>query len=170
MSFGFSIGDFLAVISLASKIRKEFVDAPSQFKAISDEYVYVPPRTTCPSSTESWNRVGLRALRSCFKILRTAYQSQTSTRSKRASSRILLRAAATFSKTWNEHSINITTCNRPMEVSEAGRKESGRDSNGNQTISRSFETVSSRMSLSGMRSKGRLIGSSLRPLFIYGLG
>lgn len=39
MSFGFSAGDFLAVISLANKIRKEFVDAPSQFKAISDECV-----------------------------------------------------------------------------------------------------------------------------------
>jgi hypothetical protein len=38
MSFGFSVGDFIAVIELANKIRKEFVDAPSQFKAISDEY------------------------------------------------------------------------------------------------------------------------------------
>jgi hypothetical protein len=37
MSFGFSIGDFIAAIELANKIRKEFVDAPSQFKAISDE-------------------------------------------------------------------------------------------------------------------------------------
>ncbi|KAB8225326.1 hypothetical protein BDV33DRAFT_231663 [Aspergillus novoparasiticus] len=37
MSFGFSIGDFLAVIELANKIRKEFIDAPSQFKAIDDE-------------------------------------------------------------------------------------------------------------------------------------
>ena len=39
MSFGFSVGDFLAAIQLANKIRKEFADAPSQFKAISDEYV-----------------------------------------------------------------------------------------------------------------------------------
>jgi hypothetical protein len=39
MSFGFSIGDILAVIELASKIRKEFIDAPSQFKDIPDEYV-----------------------------------------------------------------------------------------------------------------------------------
>jgi len=39
MSFGFSIGDFIAVIELANKIRKEFVGAPSQFKDISDEYV-----------------------------------------------------------------------------------------------------------------------------------
>jgi len=37
MSFGFSVGDFVAVCQLASKIRKEFVSAPSQFKAISDE-------------------------------------------------------------------------------------------------------------------------------------
>lgn len=39
MSFGFSVGDFLAAIQLANKIRKDFADAPSQFKAISDEYV-----------------------------------------------------------------------------------------------------------------------------------
>lgn len=39
MSFGFSIGDFLAVIQLANKIRKDFVGAPSQLKNISDEYV-----------------------------------------------------------------------------------------------------------------------------------
>jgi hypothetical protein len=39
MSFGFSVGDFVAAIELANKIRKEFVDAPSQFKGISDECV-----------------------------------------------------------------------------------------------------------------------------------
>jgi hypothetical protein len=39
MSFGFGVGDFLAVFELANKIRKEFADTPSQFKAISDEYV-----------------------------------------------------------------------------------------------------------------------------------
>ncbi|ELR09111.1 hypothetical protein VC83_04395 [Pseudogymnoascus destructans] len=37
MSFGFSVGDFITAIELANKIRKEFVDAPSQFKAVSDE-------------------------------------------------------------------------------------------------------------------------------------
>jgi hypothetical protein len=39
MSFGFSVGDFVTLLQLANKIRKEFADAPSQFKAISDEYV-----------------------------------------------------------------------------------------------------------------------------------
>jgi hypothetical protein len=39
MSFGFSVSDFIAVLELTNKIRKEFADAPSQFKAISDEYV-----------------------------------------------------------------------------------------------------------------------------------
>jgi hypothetical protein len=39
MSFGFSLGDFIAAIELAHKIRKEFVDAPRQFIAISDECV-----------------------------------------------------------------------------------------------------------------------------------
>ncbi|ROW10387.1 hypothetical protein VMCG_02029 [Cytospora schulzeri] len=37
MSFGFGVGDFLAVIELAMKIRKEFAGAPSQYKALSDE-------------------------------------------------------------------------------------------------------------------------------------
>jgi hypothetical protein len=37
MSFGFGIGDFIAVYDLASRIRKQFVDAPDQFKAISTE-------------------------------------------------------------------------------------------------------------------------------------
>lgn len=39
MSFGFSVGDFIAILELANKIRKEFVGAPSQLKNISDEYV-----------------------------------------------------------------------------------------------------------------------------------
>jgi hypothetical protein len=38
MNFGFSVGDFIAAIELANKIRKEFIDAPGQFKDISDEY------------------------------------------------------------------------------------------------------------------------------------
>ncbi|KFY72189.1 hypothetical protein V499_07656 [Pseudogymnoascus sp. VKM F-103] len=37
MSFGFSVGDIIAAVELANRIRKEFVNAPSQFKAISDE-------------------------------------------------------------------------------------------------------------------------------------
>jgi hypothetical protein len=38
MSFGFGIGDIVAVLTLASKLRKRFVDSPAQFRAISDEY------------------------------------------------------------------------------------------------------------------------------------
>ncbi|TVY17131.1 Ankyrin repeat, PH and SEC7 domain containing protein [Lachnellula arida] len=37
MSFGFSVGDFIGAIELVNKIRKEFVNAPSQLKAIGDE-------------------------------------------------------------------------------------------------------------------------------------
>lgn len=37
MSFGFGIGDFLAVIELATKIRKRFSDAPAKLQDISDE-------------------------------------------------------------------------------------------------------------------------------------
>jgi len=39
MSFGFSVGDFIAVIELANKIRKEFVNAPSQFESLGNECV-----------------------------------------------------------------------------------------------------------------------------------
>ncbi|KAK6842242.1 hypothetical protein PG987_003102 [Apiospora arundinis] len=37
MSFGFSTGDFLAIIELATKVRKDFAGAPGQFKDFSDE-------------------------------------------------------------------------------------------------------------------------------------
>lgn len=39
MSFGFGVGDFLAVAKLASDIRKDYVDAPDQFRQITSEYV-----------------------------------------------------------------------------------------------------------------------------------
>ena len=37
MSFGFGVGDCIAVYELASRVRKKFVDAPDQFKDIKDE-------------------------------------------------------------------------------------------------------------------------------------
>lgn len=37
MSFGFSVGDFLAVIGLVTQLRKDFVDAPSQLRDLSAE-------------------------------------------------------------------------------------------------------------------------------------
>jgi hypothetical protein len=36
MSFGYSVSDFIAVLQLANNIRKQFVDAPDQFNAISE--------------------------------------------------------------------------------------------------------------------------------------
>lgn len=36
MSFGFGVGDFLAVLQLANKIPKDFADAPKQAKDLSD--------------------------------------------------------------------------------------------------------------------------------------
>lgn len=36
MSFGFGVGDFLAVIQLANKIRKDFAGAPSEFNGALD--------------------------------------------------------------------------------------------------------------------------------------
>jgi hypothetical protein len=37
MSFGFGVGDFIAILQLANTIRERFVSAPEQFKAISNE-------------------------------------------------------------------------------------------------------------------------------------
>ena len=39
MSFGYNVGDFVKVIRLANKIRKDFASAPRQFDDISNEYV-----------------------------------------------------------------------------------------------------------------------------------
>jgi hypothetical protein len=40
MSFGFSVGDFIAGLQLITQLRKQIADDPSQFQAISNEYVY----------------------------------------------------------------------------------------------------------------------------------
>jgi hypothetical protein len=39
MSFGYSVGDCIAICQLANQLRDRFADAPYQFKAISNEYV-----------------------------------------------------------------------------------------------------------------------------------
>jgi len=36
MSFGFGVSDFLAVIQLANKIRKDFAGAPNEFNRAVD--------------------------------------------------------------------------------------------------------------------------------------
>lgn len=37
MSFGFGVGDFLAIIELVVKVRKEYADAPGHVRDIADE-------------------------------------------------------------------------------------------------------------------------------------
>ncbi len=39
MSFGVSVTDFATIIQLSSKARKQFVNAPDEFKALKDESV-----------------------------------------------------------------------------------------------------------------------------------
>lgn len=39
MSFGFSVGDFLAVVQLANDLGGRFAQAPREYKAIKEEYV-----------------------------------------------------------------------------------------------------------------------------------
>lgn len=36
MSFGFGLGDFLAVLEIANTLRKNFVGAPSEYRGIAD--------------------------------------------------------------------------------------------------------------------------------------
>jgi hypothetical protein len=69
MSFGFSVGDFITVIELANKIRKDFVDAPSQFKAISDEHVIL---TTILSTSDSADGTGSEASRSSSSMSKSS--------------------------------------------------------------------------------------------------
>jgi hypothetical protein len=40
MSFGFSLGDFLAIFKLANDLRGRFAQAPKEYKSINDEYEY----------------------------------------------------------------------------------------------------------------------------------
>lgn len=37
MSFGFGVGDFIAVADIVSTLRKDFIAAPSEYKAVRDE-------------------------------------------------------------------------------------------------------------------------------------
>lgn len=37
MSFGFGVGDFLAVLDLAGKIRKQWIDAPVEYMSMKNE-------------------------------------------------------------------------------------------------------------------------------------
>ena len=37
MRFGYSVGDLIAVVQIANKVRRRFVHSPAQFQAISDE-------------------------------------------------------------------------------------------------------------------------------------
>ncbi len=79
MSFGFSIGDFIAVIELANKIRKDFVDAPSQFKAISDEYAVL---AALLSNTDSVDGTGSEASQSSFLMSKSCSLTANSAMNK----------------------------------------------------------------------------------------
>jgi hypothetical protein len=46
MSFGFGIGDFIAIIQLTNEIRKSFIGAPEEFKSISVEYATMADNVT----------------------------------------------------------------------------------------------------------------------------
>jgi len=80
MSFGFGIGDFITVSELAKKIRKDFVDAPSQFKAISDEYATL---ATISSTADSVNGTESEASRLSSSISMSSSPIANSATNKR---------------------------------------------------------------------------------------
>jgi hypothetical protein len=93
MSFGFSVGDFIAAIELANRIRKDFVDAPSQFKAISDEYAVLAGLL---SNADSVDGIGSEASRLSFRMSKSSSPIANSTTDKRQSSRRSQMAARMF--------------------------------------------------------------------------
>ena len=68
MSFGFGISDFITILQLANDIRKEFVDAPSQFKAISDE---LGSSVNNMYGDSFYNLIGSKAFPMSSEILKT---------------------------------------------------------------------------------------------------
>jgi hypothetical protein len=100
MSFGFSVGDFIAVIELANKIRKDFVGSPSQFKAISDEYAVL---ATFLNNADSVDGTGPETSRLSFWMSKSPSPIANSTTSKRQSSRRSQIAAEMFLTSWNTH-------------------------------------------------------------------
>ena len=82
MSFGFGVSDFIAIIELANKIRKEFVNAPSQFKDISDEYAVL---AAFLSNADSIDGTGSEASRLSFEMSKSSSPCANSTTNKRQS-------------------------------------------------------------------------------------
>jgi hypothetical protein len=78
MSFGIGIGDIIALGKFASKICQRFVNAPEQFKTISDESVApaVSLRILIPES------VGFGASQLSFKMSKPSYRSESSPASR----------------------------------------------------------------------------------------
>ena len=75
------MGDLIAVLELANKIRKEFADAPSQFKAISDEYV--SDHDGSLSGANYIMRIGFEASTSRSNMSTTSYRDWSLTFQKR---------------------------------------------------------------------------------------
>jgi hypothetical protein len=41
MSFGYSVGDCIKLLELANELRRRFIDAPTQFRDLSNKYVNI---------------------------------------------------------------------------------------------------------------------------------
>lgn len=57
MSIGVGVGDFIKIIELVTQARKRFVDAPSEYNGISNEYVKVAPTLHIPTDLSFTGRL-----------------------------------------------------------------------------------------------------------------
>ncbi|KAL3459526.1 ankyrin repeat-containing domain protein [Aspergillus heterothallicus] len=76
MSFGFGIGDFITVLTLANALRERFKDAPRQYTAISDEVQSLTIVLTNTKNTLQGRKLGKErtadleiVLRGCHNVL-----------------------------------------------------------------------------------------------------
>lgn len=74
MSFGFSVGDMLHLIELAQKTRRSFIDAPAQFRQISEEYH--SRRTLSVESIRLTQKSELELSQMSYATLKTLFPSE----------------------------------------------------------------------------------------------
>jgi hypothetical protein len=112
MSFGFSVGDFLTVIKLANKIRKDFSSAPREFKATLDVYV-----TTINGQIDTHVlSVESEAFPSSSNALKYRHQNDISARKTKTTWAPSAMAARIFLASWSTHWANTLGWNHNKQM------------------------------------------------------
>jgi hypothetical protein len=100
MSFGFGIGDFIAIIQFTNEIRKSFIGAPEEFKSISLEYATMADNVTGKILSRL---AGSGAFRSSCKMSTSCSRNGNLTQVNARTWRALSMAAGKFSMTFVGH-------------------------------------------------------------------